>query len=67
MEFATSTPDMIADAMVAALKDAGAFRAGRSRRRGAGRENARRFDLNISTTTITTNGGCKCVSQILIN
>ena len=58
MEFATSTPDMIADAMVAALLDAGTIRAGRSRRRRAGRADACRSDLSATTTTANTKGGC---------
>ena len=46
MEFATSTPDMIADAMVAALRRAGAIQAGRSRRRRACRPHAGGSDLS---------------------
>ena len=48
MEFATSTPDMIADAMVAALQAPAEFQAGRSRRCGARRPHAGRADLSSS-------------------
>ena len=48
MEFATSTPDMIADAMVDALARADALQAGRSRRRGACRPHAGRSHLSKS-------------------
>ena len=41
MEFATSTPDMIADAMVASGALTDAVQAGRSRRRRTGRSHAR--------------------------
>jgi hypothetical protein len=57
MDFATSTPDMIADAMVAALKAPARFAPVESGDAAGACEDARRSDLKPSTMA-TTNGGC---------
>ena len=51
MEFATSTPDMIADAMIAALSAPARLQAGRSRRRRARRPHAGRALVIVKATS----------------